>query len=95
LKPNLRISVQTLTLLDAGKSQREISRVLGVDRKTLHRIAREGLCNDSCAFLTFDSVVGEWASDANQPCDWGFRMPLTEPGVRLSIRTGLSLDVHA
>jgi hypothetical protein len=25
----------------------------------------------------------------------GFRMPLTEPGVRLSIRTGLSLDVHA
>jgi hypothetical protein len=25
----------------------------------------------------------------------GFRMPLTEPGVRLSLRTGLSLDVHA
>ena len=25
----------------------------------------------------------------------GFRMPLAEPGVRLSIRTGLSLDVHA
>jgi transcriptional regulator with XRE-family HTH domain len=39
LKPNLRISVQTL--LDAGKSQREISRVLGVDRKTIRRIARE------------------------------------------------------
>jgi hypothetical protein len=27
--------------------------------------------------------------------DWGFRMPLAEPGVRLSIRTGLSLDVYA
>ena len=39
LKPNLRISVQTL--LDAGKSQREVSRVLGVDRKTIRRIERE------------------------------------------------------
>jgi transposase len=39
LKPNLRISVRTL--LDAGKSQREISRVLGVDRKTIRRIERE------------------------------------------------------
>jgi hypothetical protein len=26
---------------------------------------------------------------------WGFRMLLAEPGVRLSIRTGLSLDVYA
>ena len=26
---------------------------------------------------------------------WGFRMPLAEPGVRLSIRTGLSVDVYA
>ena len=26
---------------------------------------------------------------------WGFRMPLAEPGVRLSIRTRLSLDVYA
>jgi hypothetical protein len=25
----------------------------------------------------------------------GFRMPLAEPGLRLSLRTGLSLDVHA
>jgi len=25
----------------------------------------------------------------------GFRMPLAEPGVRLSLRTGLSLDVYA
>jgi transposase len=51
LKPNLRISVQTL--LDAGKSQREISRVLGVDRKTIRRIAREakspGVATGICA----------------------------------------------
>jgi IS30 family transposase len=36
LKPNLRISIQTL--LDAGKAQREIARVLEVDRKTIRRI---------------------------------------------------------
>ncbi len=39
LKPNLRISVQTL--LGAGKSQREIERVLGVDRKTNRRIQQQ------------------------------------------------------
>jgi transposase len=39
LKPNLRISIETL--LDAGKAQREIARVIGVDRKTIRRIARE------------------------------------------------------
>jgi transposase len=39
LKLNLRIAVQTL--LAAGKAQREIERVLGVDRKTIRRIDRE------------------------------------------------------
>jgi hypothetical protein len=39
LMPNLRISIQTF--LDAGKAQREIARVLGVDRKTIRCIARE------------------------------------------------------
>jgi transposase len=39
LKPNLRISIQTL--LQAGKAQREISRVVGVDPRTVRRIARE------------------------------------------------------
>jgi transposase len=39
LKPNLRISIQTL--LQAGKAQREIARVIGVDPKTVRRIARE------------------------------------------------------
>ena len=38
LKPNLRISIQTL--LAAGKAQREIARVIGVDPKTVRRIAR-------------------------------------------------------
>jgi hypothetical protein len=38
----------------------------------------------------------EWASGARRRrTAAGFRMPLAEPGVRLSIRTGLSLDVHA
>jgi len=51
LKANLRISIQTL--LDAGKSQHEIERVLGVDRKTIRRIDREskspGVATGICA----------------------------------------------
>jgi transposase len=51
LKPNLRISIQTL--LAAGKGQREIERVLGVDRKTIRRIEREakspGVATGICA----------------------------------------------
>jgi transposase len=39
LKPNVRITVQTL--LKSGTSQREIERVTGVDRKTIRRYARE------------------------------------------------------
>jgi transposase len=39
LKPNVRITVQTL--LKNGTSQREIERVTGVDRKTIRRYARE------------------------------------------------------
>jgi transposase len=39
LKPNLRISIQTL--LQTGTAQREIARVTGVDRKTIRRYARE------------------------------------------------------
>jgi predicted transcriptional regulator len=56
LKPNLRISIQTL--LQAGKAQREIARVIGVDPKTVRRIAREskspgvatGICAGKAAF---------------------------------------------
>jgi predicted transcriptional regulator len=39
LKPNIRITIATL--LQAGKTQREIARVTGVDRKTIRRYARE------------------------------------------------------
>jgi transposase len=39
LKPHLRISIQTL--LQAGKAQREISRIVGVDPRTVRRISRE------------------------------------------------------
>jgi hypothetical protein len=42
LKPNLRISIQTL--LQAGKSQRGIGRVVGVDPRTVRWIAREAKC---------------------------------------------------
>ncbi len=56
MKPNLRISIQTL--LDGGKSQREIARVIGVDPKTVRRIERElkspgvatGICAGKVAF---------------------------------------------
>ena len=56
LKPNLRISIQTL--LAAGKGQREIARVIGVDPKTVRRIEREskspgvatGICAEKAAF---------------------------------------------
>jgi transposase len=42
LKPNLRISIQTL--LQAGKAQREIARMVGVDPRTVRRIEREAKC---------------------------------------------------
>jgi len=42
LKPNLRIAIHTL--LHAGKAQREIARVIGVDPRTVRRIAREAKC---------------------------------------------------
>lgn len=39
MKPNLKVSIHTL--LQAGKAQREIARVVGVDPRTVRRIARE------------------------------------------------------
>jgi len=42
LKPNLRISIHTL--LQAGKAQREIARMVGVDPRTVRRIGREAKC---------------------------------------------------
>ena len=41
MKSHLRITIQTL--LSHGKSQREIERVTGVDRKTIRRYARSAI----------------------------------------------------
>ena len=40
MRPHLRITVETL--LRQGRGQREIERLIGVDRKTIRRIARQG-----------------------------------------------------
>jgi transposase len=69
LKPNLRISVQTL--LDAGRSQREIERVLGVDRKTIRRIDREakspGVATGICAVKAAALADGSEQNPPPQP----------------------------
>jgi hypothetical protein len=40
-------------------------------------------------------MTPDWASDgARQQIAAGSRMPLTEPGVRLSLRAGLSIEVY-
>ena len=77
MKPNLRISVQTL--LDAGKAQREIARVLGVDRKTIRRIAREskspGVATGICAEKAAETLDVE----QNPPPQPTARKPLVTP----------------
>ena len=59
MKPNLRISIQTL--LQAGKAQREIARVVGVDPRTVRRLARgaksPGVATGFCAEK--DAVEGQ------------------------------------
>lgn len=66
LKPNLRIAIHTL--LDAGKAQREIERVLGMDRKTIRRIEREtkslGVATGNCAEKAAES---DETSEQNPP----------------------------
>ena len=61
MKLNLRISIETL--LNAGKSQREIARVLGVDRKTIRRIEREakspGVATGICAEKAAETADAE------------------------------------
>jgi hypothetical protein len=42
LKPNLRVSIQSL--LQAGKAQREIARIVGVGPRTVRQIEREAKC---------------------------------------------------
>ncbi len=78
MKPNLRIAVQTL--LDAGKAQREIERVLGVDRKTIRRIQREskspGVATGNCAEKAVEQVEGP---DQNPPPRPPVPKPVTTP----------------
>jgi transposase len=84
LKPNLRISIQTL--LDADKSQREIARVLGVDRKTIRRIAREakspGVATGICA-----EKAAEEAGDVEQN-------PPPRPPAPKPVATPSACEIH-
>ena len=57
LKPQIRIAVHTL--LAAGRSQREIERLTGVDRKTIRRLANSPT-------LAAGSVGGESEALGNQ-----------------------------
>jgi hypothetical protein len=83
LKPNLRISIQTL--LDAGKAQREIARVIGVDRKTICRIAREskspGVASGICAEKAAE------AGDVEQN-------PPPRPPAPISVATPSACEIH-
>ena len=77
MKPNLRISIQTL--LDAGKAQREIERVLGVDRKTIRRIAREANSPGMAAGICADKAVETVDAEQNPPPRPPARKPVTTP----------------
>ena len=75
MKPHLRTTI--CTLLQAGKSQREIERVTGIDRKTIRRYAREakspGVATGS------EPQKGLDGEDQNPP-----RPPALAPGVARS-----------
>ena len=64
MKPNLRITIATL--LKAGKGQHEISRVTGVDRKTIRRYAREanspGVATGSVAVIALPGQT-DWVEN--------------------------------
>jgi transposase len=74
----LRISVRTL--LDAGKSQREIERVLGVDRKTIRRIQQQskspGVPTGNCAGKTGETAE---TSEQNPPPRPPTQKPVATP----------------
>ncbi len=78
MKPNLRISVHTL--LDAGKSQREIERVLGVDRKTIRRIQQQskspGVTTGNCGVKAVETAE---TSEQNPPPRPPAQKPLATP----------------
>jgi len=66
LKPHLQTTV--LTLLAAGKSQREIERVTGVDRKTIRRLAqRQAEVNSSTPATGVGAQIPPPRPPANRP----------------------------
>lgn len=70
-------------------------RLIGGHRDPVPELTDIRRCGECCT-PKGDHRDEEWASGARRrQTAAGFRMPLTKPGVRLSIRTWLFLDVHA
>jgi len=84
LKPNLRIAVQTL--LDAGKAQREIERVLGVDRKTIRRIEREA--------KSPGVATGNNAENAAETAETSEQNPPPRPPAPKPVTTPSACEIH-
>jgi hypothetical protein len=84
LKPNLRISIQTL--LQAGKAQREIARVIGVDRKTVRRIAEEAKSPGGATGFSVEKVDIDGQVEGQNPPP---RPPAPKPAV-----TPSACEVH-
>ncbi len=84
LKPNLRIAIQTL--LDAGKGQREIERVIGVDRKTIRRIERES--------KSPGVATGNGAGKAAEPVEVPDQNPPPRPPGPKPVATPSACEIH-
>jgi transposase len=65
LKPNIRISIQTL--LQAGKAQREIARVVGVDPRTVRRLSREAKCPGVATGFSAEKAVVDGQNPPPRP----------------------------
>ncbi len=63
MKPHVRTTIATL--LQAGKGQREIARVTGVDRKTIRRLVREAISPGVATGSPAGGIPG--AADQNPP----------------------------
>jgi len=79
LKPHLRITVETL--LRKGRSQREIERLTGVDRKTIRRYAR-GTAQGMETAMTANSPGVATGSDGRERGLWGAEIPPPRPPAR-------------
>ncbi len=84
LKPNLRISVHTL--LDAGKSQREIERVLGVDRKTIRRIQQQS--------KSPGVPTGNYAEKTSETAETSEQNPPPRPPAQKPVATPSACELH-